>query len=207
MTFETKKTLKIETTEDWDVFLERRLAADLDAFLESVDDETFAFDAEELPRSDRRFDGNRRFFKRLSVVAASLAALCVVVAALSDYATSLKNKTNKTSKIARIVSESVDDEKSLVAWGVENWDAFDEAKFVGVSVERWETADFLTNWNKKEPTDRKFGADAAEKNAIEEEENAEVAENFWFDALPFVDKNAFATWKYEPALFLITCLL
>ncbi len=53
MTFETKNERNDETTDVWETLLARRLADDLDAFLETASDETFLF-AEETNASRRR---------------------------------------------------------------------------------------------------------------------------------------------------------
>ncbi len=191
-TFKSNKSLKSENTDAWDAFLERRLAADLDAFLEGTDEETFVWSGDKPSTLGKRASDKRRFYRRLSAVVAASIALVAGVALFSSYTTSQKNAAKEAAQIASGAAENVGDNASLVAWGVENWNVFDERPLANASIARFANGEFLKSWNESEAA----GVES------EESENAESAEASWRDALS-LDENSFAPWKYEPVLHLV----
>ena len=113
MALETKKDRNGETSDVWETFLTRRLADDLDAFLEETNDETFFFADETTSTRRTKEVGKRLFYKTLATVAASAAFLCVAVSTSRLYIASSQSENGVESRI-------IDDEPSLLAWSVEN---------------------------------------------------------------------------------------
>lgn len=218
MTLATKKSLKRETNDDWNAFLERRLAADLDAFLESADDETWTLFDDESPRIRRDERCKRRIFKRLSVVAASLA-FCVVGATTALYVGPTSNneseiatknaEKNGAAGSANVAASEPGGEASLVAWGVENWGAFEKAEIASAAISKLASVEALIVWNEKEARspDGASVASAAEdgRNDREKSDEATEAAEKWRDALA-LDDDSLAPLKYEPILFFVTAL-
>lgn len=224
MTLETKKTRNVEITRLSDAAsereLERRLAADLDAFLATVDDDAFFFadEDEEAKAKERKAqraanatkrDCNRRRFRALASTCAAAALLGVVAWTAFDGVASQKETTRaKTSEIASVAPSG--DETSLVAWSVEKWSETDRASLWRQIEERWVNVDALSDWDDAsddadvEENFWAFDGDAdaatngAERNE-QENENAGIDVIAWDNALSD-EEISLTLWTYDPLL-------
>lgn len=228
MTLETEKTRNDETKRLSDAArereLERRLAADLDAFLTTVGDDAFFFADEEEKTEENKTrptanatmrNCKRRFFRKLSTAVAASALLGVVGASAFVYFVSQKKETR--AKTASIASVDVGgDETSLVAWSVEKWNATEQATLWRQVEERWVNVDVLSGW--EETTGDADGAenilalDSETDGAANEAErggqgnkNEELDVIAWNDALSS-EEISLTLWTYDP-LFRIAALL
>ncbi|MBR2003292.1 MAG: hypothetical protein IJ991_03810 [Thermoguttaceae bacterium] len=222
MTLETEKTRNDETKRLGDEArereLERRLAADLDAFLATVGDDAFFFaDEEEKAKENKtrptanatRRTCKRRIFEKLSTAIAASALLCVVVSSTFVYFVSQKKETRaKTASIASV--DAVGDETSLVAWSVEKWNATEQATLWRQVEERWVNVDVLSGW--EETTGDADGAEnvlalnsetGGAANEAERggqgDKNEELDAIAWNDALSG-EGISLTLWTYDPLL-------
>lgn len=194
MAFETKKDRSGDENDVWEALLTRRLANELDAFLEETDDETFLF-AEETnaARRTNETSGKRPRFKTLATVAASAAILCGAASTVRVYLTSPQREN-----VAEL--RQVDDEPSLLAWSVEN---LSEAQWTRHVEAKWESADFFEldadlGTDDKASEEARF--DGRENAFAEESETAEDDTNEWFNVEKLADVASWRPLKYEPFL-------
>ncbi len=228
MTLETEKTRNDETKRfsdaAWERELERRLAADLDAFLATVGDDAFFFadEEEKAKESKTRPTANatmrnckQRFFRKLSTAVAASALLGVVVASAFVYLTSQKKETR--AKTATVASVDVGGGKaSLVAWSVEKWNATEQATLWRQVEERWVNVEVLRDWEETtgdadgvENRLALFAETGGAANEAERVGQGNKKEEFdaiaWNDALSG-EEISLTLWTYDP-LFRIATLL
>ncbi len=192
MAFETKKDRSGDGNDVWEALLTRRLANELDAFLEKTDDETFLFVDE--TNSPRRINerGQRSRFKTWATVAASAVVFCCVASTARFYLAPLK-----TENI--VAPRSFADETSLFAWSVENLSETSWARHVET---KWANADFfeLASATEKEEPERLEDVDV-------EADAAESAPNSWFNAETLIGVAESEPLKYEPFLQIVAASL
>lgn len=200
MALEAKKERDDERAALWETALTRRLADDLDAFLEKSDDATFLFAAETIASRRESRSGKRPRFKALATVAASLALFLGVAAAVRFYTASPETKgvaeTRQTS-----------DEQSLIAWSVESLSETEWARRVET---RWASADVFELYSSLGTEDETAEETrlVAEKNERDEAEGTvETASNEWFSVEKLADVAALEPLKYEPFLQTIAATL
>ena len=202
MTFEMKNERNDETPDVWEALLTRRLADDLDAFLETASDETF-FSAVETDLSRRaRRNAKRLRFKTLATVAASLAVLVGVAATARFYVASPKANVVETA--------SKDDETSLLAWSVATWNETEwtrriETNLVNVDVLRLCAPSDAESESTEEPTPEL--AAIVDENAPTKENATESASNEWFSVEKLSDVATSEPLKYEPFLQVVVASL
>ena len=199
MRLEAKEKRKGEANA-WETALARRLAEDLDAFLEEADAETFFFADETLAaRRLGRIDKRRRF-KTLATVAASFALLLGGATAIRFYFAS-----PQTEKIVQ--TRPTGDEPSLIAWSVESlseteWARRVEAKLASADVFEL----YASSWKENE-TAKETGLAVAANESGEENEASEVESNEWFSVEKLADVAALEPLKYEPFLQAVVAAL
>ena len=194
MTFETKNERNDETTDVWETLLARRLADDLDAFLETASDETFLF-AEETnaPRRVKR-NGKTPRFKKLATVAASLTVLCGVASTKLFYVAS------PTANVVETPPEN--DETSLLAWGVETlgeseWPRRLETRLISADVFGIYAASETESEAAKEASAERFAV-AEVKAGGSQSGAAETESSEWLSLETLSDVAEMEPLKYEP---------
>ncbi len=202
MTFETKNKRNNETPDAWEARLTRRLADDLDAFLENADDETFLFAEETSASLLRTRRVKTRRFRTLATAAASLALFgCVAATARFYVATTPENAVKSTEANA---------ETSLLAWSVATWD---EAEWTRPLETRLANADVFglyasaeTKSESAEKASSELGAEV-EDNALAEENVTESDSSEWLSVESLSDVATLEPLKYEPFLQAVVATL
>ncbi|MBR2005974.1 MAG: hypothetical protein IJ991_17560 [Thermoguttaceae bacterium] len=202
MTLETKNERNDETTDVWEALLTRRLADDLDAFLETASDETFLrVDETHLPRRQKR-NVKRLRFKTLATVAASLAALVGVAATVRFYVAAPKPNVVETAR--------KNGETSLLAWSVAIWD---EAKWARLFENDFVNVDVLGLYASSEAENEAPEEASPELSAVAggnaptEESAAESESSEWFSVETLSDVATSEPLKYEPFLQVVVASL
>ena len=197
MTFETKKERNGEAPDVWETTLTRRLADELDAFLEDSDDATFLFAEPTTAKPSIRRSGKRPRFKTLATVAAALALLVAVASTTRFYIASPKNENDVSVR-------AITAEPSLIAWSVESlseaeWARRVETKLASADVFELYAALSAGNEGDEARPD-------AEENALAEE-TSEVDSSEWFSVETLTDVATWEPLKYEPILQVVASLL
>lgn len=192
MALETKKERTDEATDVWETMLTRRLTDELDAFLRETDAETFLFDDE--TNAPRRIGqgGKRPRCKTLATVAASLAILAGGAAAVCVY---LARPTSENGAEFR----QIEDEPSLLAWGVESWNETPWARNVEEKLAFADVFGASSSSKSEDAATQELTRSGDEKNAIAEESSKSALEsNEWFNAEGIADVAQVELLKYEP---------
>ena len=199
MKLEAKEKRKGETNA-WETALTRRLADDLDAFLEETDAETFFF-ADETPASRRtgRVDKRRRF-KTLATVAASFAFFLGGAAAIRFYVAE-----PQTEKIVQ--TRPTDDDLSLIAWSVESLSETEWARRVEARLASADVFELYASSGAGSETAKETSLAAETNESGEENESTEAESNEWFSVEKLADVAALEPLKYEPFLQAVVATL
>lgn len=208
MARETKNKRNGAAADVGETLLTRRLADDLDAFLENADDETFLLTDEPNASSRRGRSVKSPRFKALAAIAASTALLCGVASTLRVYnASPVKENFVETQRPS--------DEPSLVAWSVENWGDSEWARHVET---QWTRADvfgfYAASSAEVANAEANEAEEAAERFAEVEKETvgqgsdaAEIESNDWFSVETLSGVAAREPLKYEPFLQVVVATL
>ena len=195
MTLETKNERNAETTDAWEQLLARRLADDLDAFLETASDETFLFgDETNAPRRVKRIVNALRF-KTLATLCASLALLVGVAATARFYV---------AAPTENVVEPPLrNDEASLLAWSVSTlsdagWSRDIEKRWANVAVFGDAASSEAENAEIESP-ERLAVADDG-KTEVEGNDAPEPEANEWLSVETLNDVAMLEPLKYEPFL-------
>ncbi|MBQ2791268.1 MAG: hypothetical protein IJE97_16655 [Thermoguttaceae bacterium] len=213
MTFEIKRrrieNLNVETTEFAEAALARRLAENLDAFLESADDETLTLiDETNAPRrKERRI--NRLFYKTLALATAtaSLAALGVASTFLTvGDALSPKKENAEENSTANILGrQRENDETSLIAWSVENIEESEWARRWGTQLANADVLGlYASDVERCEECEEVESSTAERRDVVnkdwddEESVAAEHEAREWVSVIGLEGAVSFEPLKYEP---------